>query len=360
MLGASIDPRVLAAHPGIVDRVRPLLGDLMESTTQSRGKRVWCDKSPSNLHHLALLETLFPDALYLCLYRNCLDVSHSILEICRHGFMLELESYVHQSPNNLIKAAVSFWSDEMSMLLAFERRRLERCHRVRYEDLVADPEAVLRAAFAFLGVEWQPGLVNAVFKTRHGRGIGDPKVEFSDRIHGDSVGAGQVLPRNRIPGPLLVRMRSLEEQIGYGSEPGAARPAAPPPAAAAPAGFTEDLEEPKESPAAAEVRRIFAELPQRARDNAGAPAAADASYKLVVSGAGGGAWVLDLRGGACRVREGSAEAAFSLSLSVADFLDIVHGRLNAMAAGMNGRVKVSGEPGMDDLQRLIRLLQSAA
>lgn len=347
-LGASIDPRILARQPEALGRVREILGGLLTESAQRNGKRLWCEKSPSNLQHLALLESLFPDARCLCLYRGYQDVAHSILEICRYGFFRELEPYVRERPDNLLEAVTRFWADENTALLSFERRHADRCHRLRYEDLVANPEATLRSAFEFLGLPWRDGLIDSIFKTRHGEGVGDPKVGFSNRIHGDSVGRGQSLPWNRLPGPVLVKANAVMSQIGYSGATAAPRP----PAATMAAG-----------PAApdSELSRLFQErLPRRALENLDLVAAIDATFQFIVEGDGGGAWVVDLRNGGCRVRQGTAEAEYTLSLSADDMLDIVHGRLNAMSAGMEGRIKVSGEPGLDDLQRLIRLLHTAA
>ncbi|HEX5720776.1 MAG TPA: sulfotransferase [Thermoanaerobaculia bacterium] len=347
-LGASIDPRTLVRQPEILGSVREILGGLLAEHARRNGKRVWCEKSPSNLQHLAVLESLFPDARCLCLYRGYQDVAHSILEICRYGFVRELEPYVRERPENLIEAVVRFWTDENSALLSFERRHAGRCHRLRYEDLVADPEATLQAAFGFLGLPWRGDLIDSVFKTRHGEGVGDPKVGFSNRIHRDSVGGGRSLPWNRLPGPVLVKANAVMSQIGYSGETPEPRPAAAPPAAG-PAGPDSEL------------RRLFQEkLPRRALEDLDLVAAIDATFQFIVEGEGGGAWMLDLRNGGCRVREGITEAEYTVRLSTTDMLDIAGGQLNAMSAGMNGRIKVSGEPGLDDLQRLIRLLHEAA
>jgi len=61
-------------------------------------------------------------------------------------------------------------------ILAGEERYPERCHRVRYEDLVEQPDAVTRNIFEFLGLPPFPGIADRCFSADHdrfGRGFQD-------------------------------------------------------------------------------------------------------------------------------------------------------------------------------------------
>ncbi|MDP9122408.1 MAG: sulfotransferase, partial [Acidobacteriota bacterium] len=136
-LGGTVSAAVAAANPHVVARVRGILEELIAPHLAGQGKRVWCEKSPSNLQHLALLDQLFPEARFVCLYRDCRDVAKSLLDFSPFGYMQELRPYVQASPENTLAALFRFWADETALLIDFERQHPDRAHRVRYEDLVA-------------------------------------------------------------------------------------------------------------------------------------------------------------------------------------------------------------------------------
>ncbi|MDP9121758.1 MAG: SCP2 sterol-binding domain-containing protein, partial [Acidobacteriota bacterium] len=219
---------------------------------------------------------------------------------------------------------------------------------------VAAPAAVLEGICAFLALAWHPGLVDAVFTSPHGKGLGDPKVNFSGRIHGRSVGSGRGLPLGILPEAVRRRASSLMAELGY-PEVGAEGPLEAPPVAGGP-----DISDSGSAGPSPELRRLFAEtLPRLAREHADMAGAIDGSYKFVVGGGGGGEWAVDLTGGGCRIVEGGAAAPYSVIVSATDLLAIVNGSLNAFSAWASGRVEVLGEPPEESLKQLVRLLSMA-
>ncbi len=98
---------------------------------------VLLEKSPPNLLKTRFLQALFPGSEFVVVLRHPIAVSlatakwrrtrryHRLLEHCLHCYEL-------------------FEAD---------RGRLERVHVIRYEELVREPEEVLRGIFAFLGLE---------------------------------------------------------------------------------------------------------------------------------------------------------------------------------------------------------------
>lgn len=351
--GQTVDAEVAASNPQVLNRVRGIVQEVIASYAKWQGKRIWCEKTPSNLHHLPLLEQLFPEARFVCLYRNCMDVVQSLLELSRFGYMHELHAYICASPDNTLAALVRFWLDETSLLLSFERQHPGRAYRVRYEDLVTAPASALKGVCDFLSLPWHDDLVDSIFTRPHGRGMGDPKVEYSSRIHDTSIGSGKWLPRAQLPSALLQEMDSLVAELGYSQE----KPerSSPPPPVATPSPADPDIAGP-----ASAVRQLFDErLPRLAREQASAVAAIDGSYKFVVTGEGGGEWVVDLTAGRCRILAGDATADYSLFVSSADLLAITGGSLNAVSAWMNGRVRILGSPPEGHLQQIVRLLSMA-
>ena len=63
-----------------------------------------------------------------------------------------------------------------------------------------------------------------------------------------------------------------------------------------------------------------------------------------LSGEGGGKWTLKLADGKVELDEGeTATPAMTLSMSAEDFIALTNGDLNAMAAFMQGKIRITGD-----------------
>lgn len=320
----------------ITSEVRRVVDELMGKYAKAKGKRMWCDKTTLNLQHLKILDTVFPDAKYLCLYRNCMDVAHSSIECSRLGFMAELAPYVRQNPENIVAAMVENWIDKTGRLLAFEREHREQCFRVKYEDVVLSPTETLRRMFAFLNLEWSDALLDAVFTSPHDPGFGDRKILFSKKINQSSIGNGSTLPREDLPADLLDRMNRLLEELEYptvGPEWGSVRSPYLPPAFET--GGGEIL--------VTHVREIFERhFPKLLTEHRADLRALNAACKFIVSGEGGGVWTLKIAAADWRIEAQDTDADCTVEASGDVFLDLVNGRLNAVAAFDQGKLFVTG------------------
>ena len=70
----------------------------------------------------------------------------------------------------------------------------------------------------------------------------------------------------------------------------------------------------------------------------------DAVIQFVLTGEGGGDFVLELSGGKLSTREGKAEnPRLTVTMAVPDWREINAGRLNPQMAFMSGKLKVSGD-----------------
>jgi hypothetical protein len=134
----------------VADGVRAVF----EAYASAHGKPRWGDKTPMYMQHLGLLERLFPDARYLHLIRDGRDACLSFLAVPR-GIMTE--SLAH--PRDARTFACQ-WRTEVRAARALGRRAGDRYHEVRYEELVAEPEAELRAICAFAELPWDPGMLD--------------------------------------------------------------------------------------------------------------------------------------------------------------------------------------------------------
>lgn len=207
----------------VLEQTRALVGGIMTDYARAQGKERWCNKTPSDLPYAELFRLLWPEARFLCLHRQALDVAASCLEIGRYGYMRELAPYVMGSPTNTVAAMLRSWADKTEKILEFEHRWPDRCHRLRYEDLVRRPAETLAGMLKFLDLEPCPDLHHSALLQPHHPGGGDPKIWTTHHIQTDRIGAGAQLPTTLIPSVLARQIRGLLEQLGYSGEFGAAR-----------------------------------------------------------------------------------------------------------------------------------------
>ncbi len=64
------------------------VAEMLDAATRAKGKSLWCDKSPANLEHLAIITKLLPGSRYVPLHRHCLDFAISCLRFSTYGFFL--------------------------------------------------------------------------------------------------------------------------------------------------------------------------------------------------------------------------------------------------------------------------------
>ncbi|MEO6469610.1 MAG: sulfotransferase [Acidimicrobiia bacterium] len=113
----------------------------------AHGKARYADKTPSHLVELELLADRFPNAQFLHIVRDGRDVAASMV-------------------------TMDFGASQFAEAARTWRHKIMRAHgvgtalgshrylEIRYEDLVVDPEGTLRAACAFLGLEYTPAMLD--------------------------------------------------------------------------------------------------------------------------------------------------------------------------------------------------------
>jgi hypothetical protein len=182
-----------------------------------RGKKRYCDKSLGTAVFASLLKRIYPGARFVCLFRHPMDMISSGLEACPWGLNgYGFDRYIADSPGNSVMALARYWLDGATAIAAVEDQHPASCYRVRYEDMVADPERVAAGIFDFLGVRRVPQIRQALFSGEHERfGPADHKIWYTSAISQDSVGRADSLPAGLIAPPVLEAMNGLLDKLGY-------------------------------------------------------------------------------------------------------------------------------------------------
>jgi protein-tyrosine sulfotransferase len=197
--------------------IRQTMDRMVGSYLARRGKNRYCDKSLGTARYAELLLRVYPEARFLCLYRHPMDVIASGIEACPWGLNgYGFDPYIAMTPGNAVMALAAFWADNTAGTLAVEENFPTRCLRVRYEDLVTDPECVAAGIFAFLEVAPASGISAACFSAERERfGPADYKIWYTSAISSMSIGRGWSVPAEMIAPQVLASINELTGKLGY-------------------------------------------------------------------------------------------------------------------------------------------------
>lgn len=127
------------------------LAELHKHAEHSPEARYASDKLPLNLMRIGLIRLLFPEARIIHVLRHPLD---SVLSAYFTPFL-----FGHEWSLRLADTARQFalsWTHAETMRQLPDTRFL----RVRYEDLVTQPEPILKEILSFLDLPWEPACLN--------------------------------------------------------------------------------------------------------------------------------------------------------------------------------------------------------
>ncbi len=136
---------------------------LYERLLEASGCRFLLDKTPAYALVLDFAVKLYPKARYIVLTRNPMAVWSSFVQSFFDG-----DHEVAHAHNPLLERYVP-------AMARFLRERTASVHQVRYEELVAEPEAQMRAVSEFAGLDFEPAMVEyGGGGAPTARGLGDP------------------------------------------------------------------------------------------------------------------------------------------------------------------------------------------
>jgi hypothetical protein len=144
--GVNLDREKIAR----ASRARSLMGlfeTVYDEAAAAQGAQTWCCKSLANIHFLPAIESHFANARYIYLYRDGRDVALSF----RKAVVGEKHFY-HIARD---------WAQTQRLALTMESNiGVDRFFRVKYEDMVEEPEAMMMRLCEFLGMEYHEDMLN--------------------------------------------------------------------------------------------------------------------------------------------------------------------------------------------------------
>jgi hypothetical protein len=131
---ASLD---LGEHD-VWQRLADFYGGLFASYAENRGKGRWGDKTPFHVWHLPLAAQMYPELQVVGIVRH----PGAVVTSLRRRFRRSLGR------------STRHWKRSTKVLLQHAADLGDRSVVIRYEDLVRDPEAVMRPLLDWLGEPW--------------------------------------------------------------------------------------------------------------------------------------------------------------------------------------------------------------
>jgi len=167
--GTTLVSELLARHPGVCNRGESPwvatqaqqggLGDnpdrfslqqaaatyaALQRQDDAEDKRWFLDKQPLNLRYIDLIVTLFPDAKIIYCRRNARD---NALSLWMQSFVEEVQGYAYDFGDIAL-----VMRDCERLMTHWKGMYADSIHEVRYEKLVASPEAVVARLATWLGL----------------------------------------------------------------------------------------------------------------------------------------------------------------------------------------------------------------
>ncbi len=335
-----------AEYPdAVIAGLRQSMNPMITSYLARRGKKRFCDKSLAAAAHVDLLLQVWPGSRFICLYRHPMDVIASGIEASPWGLTgYGFDTYAAGSPNT-VAAIAKYWADHTEAIAETEDEFGPLCLRLRYEDLVTDPEHEASRVFSFLGVGSVPDVVARSFSAPPQRfGPGDYKIWSTSTITASSVGRGWSIPARLIAPSVLTRLNDLCDRLGYlkidenwstGSAPADVRTGAP---------ASATRQAPRQAGALLLAERIAAGM-QRLAPSAAQP---ESALLYVTGPAGADAWWhLDLAEVGLTAGTGArpADADWSVTGSALAWEQVLTGAANLAVAFRRGELRYAGKDG---------------
>lgn len=320
-------------HQQSIEKTRLIASQIMDAYSKAKDRPLWCEKSPGNLLHLNILQWVFPTARYICLFRHCMDVVSSCIEIWPPEAPVPafLQFHYDQQDRDMVRTVIASWCNYTSRMIDLCEKNPESYFPMKFESLLTDPGHTLERMFEFLGVEWHEELLANIFSVNHQTGPGDLKLIASHGISKDRIGKGAAVSVDHVAANLLGRMNSLLSQQGYSKRnlPPAAEPMKTLPGAEC---------------VVTDVNELFGTyFPRQLEKYAARLTDLKGIVKFILTGEHGGTWTVNLGNKQHFFVSGDEPAECCFSVSSGDILNMVNQKLNPGAALINRRLRITGD-----------------
>lgn len=173
MLGAlfaskqSLAERLPNLLPEEIEALKRIYYAEVEKHIELRAGQLLVDKLPLNLAAVPIIARIFPGARFILAIRHPCDTTLSCL---MQNFAVNDAMACFYSLEDTVNTYVT----AMSQWQKFVNAIPVNYHRIRYEDLVADLETSCRGLLAYLGLDWDPSVLNHVEHAKSRPAINTP------------------------------------------------------------------------------------------------------------------------------------------------------------------------------------------
>jgi tetratricopeptide (TPR) repeat protein len=179
---------------------------IRNETTETAGRLV-VDQTPLNTLHLPAIAKLLPEARIVFALRDPRDV---VLSCFRRLFTLN--AYVYEFLS--LDGAAHFYDETMRLALAYRERLALPVHEVRNEDVVAGLEIQARGLCDFLGLAYEPAMLEFAAAAKSRRIATPSAMQVTRGISGEGIGHWRLYEKEMTPALPIVA--PWVERFGYG------------------------------------------------------------------------------------------------------------------------------------------------
>jgi len=181
----------------------------VHETNASIAGRVFVNKMPFNSLRLPLIAKLFPDARVILAIRDPRDV---VLSCFRHRFDASQLTFEFLR----LEDCARFYAATMEFVEACGRKLPLRVHEHRYEDMITDFDASVRAVCEFIGVDWSETMRDFVDAS----GVIAPRNQSAEQVRRGlySSGIGQWRRFRAQFEPVFPILAPWIERFGYATD----------------------------------------------------------------------------------------------------------------------------------------------
>lgn len=190
-----------------LDELRRLYLDIAERSVPDRDGRLLVDKQPFATVEVPLIHRLFPAARLVFVERHPCDVVLSC-------FFTRFEPNPGLLNFTTLESAARLYDRVMTCWFKCRELLPLSVHALRYERLVVDAETEMRSLLAFLGLDWQDGILDHASTAAKRRFISTPSYsQVVEPLYDRSIGRWQRYARQMEP--VLPILEPWVKRMGY-------------------------------------------------------------------------------------------------------------------------------------------------